>query len=284
MKITNKYKLSLPLAVLLSHSNYDHDSSIKTISATKLLKPIRATILEIQNPHIKKEVDLADLIPSVFGSAVHSFAEKAWNTPSTVSTALSALGVAEDTAKRIKINPETVAKGDIPIYVERRSSRELNGWTIRGKFDVCVDGKLSDYKNMSVWGHIYDSNSSDFTIQGSIYKWLNPTIVTANNISIEKIFSDWSSSKAKYTKNYPKLRVLSKDYPLMSLPDIEKWIIERLALLDKHISSQQSDLPLCNNDELWVSKKSEVKRCIYCNVMDICHQAQAFIAEGRLKV
>lgn len=321
MKLTNNCKLSLPLAVLLSHSDYDHNSDIKTISATSLLKPIRATILEMNNPSTDKEVDLSDMIPSVFGSAVHAFAEKGWNSKAALANALKALGINEATSRCIVVNPETLKEGDIPIYIEHRSSRELNGWTIRGKFDGCVNGKLFDYKITSVWGHIFDSNYDDYSKQGSIYRWLNPTIVFDDSVSIEKVFSDWSSQDARSKKDYPKLRVLSKDYPLMSIEAIEQWMANRLAVLDQYEGSAQENIPMCSDDELWNTpdkwkyfKKAgakratkvydtpmeanvrlstegtgevihfpgKVKRCIYCNVQPICTQAQSLVDAGRL--
>jgi len=318
MKLTNKNNLSLPLAVLLSHSDYDYNSDPKTISATTLLKPIRSIILALQNPDLDKSVDLSDLIPSVFGSAVHAFAESGWNKLSTVRTAMDALSVSLDVSKRVIINPETVLQGQIPIYIERRSSRPLNGWNISGKFDGCVDGKLFDYKITSVWGFIFDSNSEDYVLQGSIYRWLNPTIVTADHISIERVFSDWSSTSARNDRKYPQLRVQSTDYPLMSLSATESWISNRLAAINSGI------LPTCTDDELWAKpdvwkyykKKGakratknytnsseaytrlstdgdtgevihfpgKINRCKYCSVCEICTQAKELIAAGRLEL
>ena len=284
---------------------------------------MRSIVLSMQNQDLEKEVDLSDLIPSVFGSAVHAFAENGWNKSSTISRAMEAMGIPIEVQQNVVVNPETVHQGQIPIYIEKRSSRDLNGWTIRGKLDGCIDGKLFDYKITSVWGHIFDSNSEDYSIQGSIYRWLNPTIVKADNVSIEKVFSDWQASKAKYDKNYPKLRVLSKDYPIRPLQWTKEWIANRLNLIDTNIDSPQSELPRCTDDELWASddiwkyykkigaKKAtknfkssqeandrlmadgntgevvhfpgEVKRCTYCNVIEICEQYKSLVKAGRIK-
>jgi len=323
LKITNKRNLSLPLAVLFSHSDYDASSAEKTISATSIMKPLRSIILQMQNTEIQSQVDLVDMIPSVFGSAVHSFAEQAWRTPSTMRAALSAMGIPLDTQKRVIVNPDLTTEDIIPIYIERRTEKEIAGWTIRGKFDCCVDGKLADYKTTSVWATIFGSNDEDYKMQGSIYRWLNQDIVTADTISIEKIYTDWSATKARQDSKYPQCRAESIDIQLLSVQATKSWLSGRLVEIDKLLQLNQDQLPMCSNDELWSSDSKwkyykkpgaaratkvystsdeanqrlategtgevihfpgQVKRCNYCNVQPICTQAQALINEGRLEV
>lgn len=314
--------MSLPLAVLFCHNNYDGSSAEKTISATSIMKPIRSIILAMQNQNIQAEADIVDLIPSVFGSAIHAFAELAWKDKETTLRALKALNIPQDTINKIKINPTTANPDDIPIYVERRSIKEINGWTIRGKFDMCVNGKLADYKTTSVWGTIFKSNDEDYKIQGSIYRWLNQDIVIIPEISIEKIYTDWKKSDALRDSNYPQLRAESFTIPLMRISETETYITSRLELIDRYAESSQEELPLCTDDELWSTaakwkyfKKAgakratkvytdqteantrlttegtgeviyfpgQVKRCTYCNVKEICAQAQQLINKGRLE-
>ncbi len=325
MKLTNKHNLSLSLAILFSHSDYDgpsKDDDPKTISATSILKPLRAIVIGLQNPNLYSEADLVDFIPSVFGSAVHAFAEQAWSKPETISAALDALSIGPETAKVIRINPTNQDKNTIPIYVEKRTKKELTGWTISGKFDVCINGKLSDYKTCSVWSAIFGSNDIDYRMQGSIYRWLNQDIVTEDEISIEKIFTDWSSSKARSDKQYPQLRAESKNYPLMSIQATEEWLTTKLQMIDRYLPLPQEEIPLCTEEDLWssdpkwkyykteVAKRAtkvytssseaqarlssegtgevihfpgEVRRCTYCNVSDICTQAADLRSTGRLK-
>lgn len=326
MKLTNKHKLSLPLAILFAHSDYDHDDRDNVISATALLKPVKSIALAIQNKDLKREMDLADNIPSVFGSAVHAFAEKGWSNRETLKFALDALGIAKEVQDRIVINPkdgEALPEDAIPFYIERRGERQVSGWTVRGKFDQCINGKLSDYKTCSVWSTIFDSNREDYILQGSIYRWIHQPIVTADNVSIEKIYTDWSASKARADRNYPQLRVGSSDYPLMSITDTEKWIIDRLHAIDTALKQKQDQMPLCTDEELWATPSKykyykkpgatkatkvydnlgeaqgrlasegcgevktfpgQVKRCGYCPVQPICDQSKGLIASGRLVI
>ena len=149
-----------------------------------------------------------------------------------------------------------------------------------------------------------------------------PTIVLADNVSIESVYSDWSSVKAKQDSKYPQLRAQSKDYPLMSLQATEVWIAERINEIDRCLELPQAELPQCNNEELWASEPKwkyykgasrvratkvfdnlneandrlasegkgaivhfpgEVRRCTYCSVVNICDQAAGLKASGRLK-
>jgi len=322
MNITNKDDISLPMAVFLLHDEYDYDHRENVISATTLMKPLKAIILARQNLKLVKMVDLRDLIPSTMGNALHSWNEKAWMSGSTVLKALKVKGVSDKVISRIRINPDpdTVVDGDLVIYVEKRSEKRVGNWIVVGKFDLCTDGQLADLKSCSVWSEIYDSNSEDYTLQGSIYKWLNPDIVNENSINIEKMFTDWSAVRARQGGGYPASRVVSRKYPLMSIDAIEIWIKERLDSIDNLISSPQEELPVCSKEELWQSdnvwkyyKKvgakratknydnqleaetrlgsdggevkffpGEVKRCRYCNVVDVCDQAQGYLSSGQL--
>ena len=264
MTITNKHKLSLPLAILFCHSDYDYDPRPNTISATTLLKPTKEIVLGMQNRDLSKEIDIADLIPSVFGSAVHSFGEAGYHDKDTMTKALNALGINEKTQKAIVLNPhpDELEQDQIPFYIERRSERQVdppvNDWIIRGKFDGCIYGKLTDFKTCSVWKVILDrDNHLDWRIQMSIYRWLNPTIIKSDEASIEVIFTDWSASDSRAKNDYPQLRAMSMDIPLMSLEATREWIHTKVSEIEKFkATKEQADLPPCNDSELWCSAES----------------------------
>ncbi len=310
------------MSVLLAHDTYDHSAAAKpkTISATSLINPVRSIVLGLMHPEIEGEADLIDLVPSRFGSAVHAYAEDAWESTFTVCTALRLQGVPEETIRKVVVNPKQVYQGDIPIYIEKRSEREVNGWTITGMFDGCMDGKLFDYKTTSVYKIIMnDDNHLDWRLQMSIYRWLNPTIVTADNASIEIMFTDYSASQALKNRDYPEMRVQSLDVPLMSLAATEEWLRSRLDRIEHSLTT--GTLSNCETSELWATqdqwkyyKKAgakratkiyynqaeanqrqatdggeikffpgKIKRCGYCNVAGICDQAKGFASEGRLQ-
>jgi len=321
-KYTNKDNVSLPLAVWLMHDDYDYDTRDNVVSATALLKPIRALVLIDQHKGLDKTVDIMSLVSSRMGSAIHAIAEKAWTNRKNISKALEALQVSNLDDKLV-INPDKVKEGEIPIYVEQRHEKEIDDYIISGKYDLIVDGTVSDYKSTSVWSYIFDSNALKYTQQASIYKWLAPDRITDNNVHIQYIFTDWSAAQAMRDSSYPQTRVLTKEYPIWSTEQTKFFISEKIKLLKQYKDSPQEDLPECNKEELWESETKykyyknpakmaratknfdtleeanvrlatdggvgtvvtvpgEVKACRYCEVSDICKQAQNLIQQGRL--
>jgi hypothetical protein len=304
------------------HDDYDYDTRDNVVSATALLKPIRALVLIDQHKGLDKTVDIMSLVSSRMGSAIHAIAEKAWTNRKNISKALEALQVSNLDDKLV-INPDKVKEGEIPIYVEQRHEKEIDDYIISGKYDLIVDGTVSDYKSTSVWSYIFDSNALKYTQQASIYKWLAPDRITDNNVHIQYIFTDWSAAQAMRDSSYPQTRVLTKEYPIWSTEQTKFFISEKIKLLKQYKDSPQEDLPECNKEELWESETKykyyknpakmaratknfdtleeanvrlatdggvgtvvtvpgEVKACRYCEVSDVCKQAQNLIQQGRL--
>jgi hypothetical protein len=253
-KFTNKHDVSAALAVFLMMDNYDHDPRPNSLSATTLLKPLRQLILIQQNKNIEKEVDIADLVASRMGSAIHDACEQAWKDPENVAKALRVLGASDAAIEAIRINPTNLQPGEIPVYIEQRTEKAILEFIVTGKYDLVLDGTLNDYKSTSVWSHIYDSNAANYTGQGSIYKWLNPDKITSDYININYVFTDWSAAKARQDPSkYPQQRVLTKKYPLWSNEQTEAWITDKLAQYKALADAPQEMLPECSNEELWAS-------------------------------
>ena len=159
----------------------------------------------------------------------------------------------EDWQDRIKINSPVLSEEDIPIYIEQRHEKQLGEYTITGKYDVVVNGRLSDYKSTSVYSVIFGSNDQKYVLQGSIYRWLSPDIITDDHMDIEFIFTDWSKAKALQQKDYPQNRVMTKTYPLMSLEATEQWLITKLKEIHTYHNADQETLPECTDEELWAT-------------------------------
>ena len=251
---TNKNNVSLALAVFLMYDDYDYDERPNAISATGLIRPLRQLILSKQNSTLSKTVDVADLVFTRMGSAIHKGCEEAWKDPKNVKNALKALGASEDAANSIRINPPFVKHGENPVYVEQRAEKEILDFIISGKYDLVIDGTLNDYKSTSVWAYIYDSNSDNYIKQGSIYKWLSPDKITEDYININYIFTDWSSAKARADKkSYPQLKTITKKYPLWSIEETENWIMNKIEAYKALVDTPQEGLPQCTDEELWAS-------------------------------
>ena len=253
LEYTNKNNVSLALAVFLMYDNYEYDERPNSISATGLIKPLRQLVLSKQNPALLKTVDIADLVATRMGSAIHKGCEDAWTDPENVKNALKVLGASEDAINNIKINPPYVKPGETPVYVEQRAEKEIIDFIISGKYDLVLDGTLNDYKSTSVWTYIFDSNADSYVKQGSIYKWLSPDKITSDYININYIFTDWSAAKAREKKDYPQQRVLTKQYPLWSVEETENWIMNKIEAYKALADTPQEGLPECTKEELWAS-------------------------------
>ena len=159
-RFANVSEVPLALAVFLATDHYDHDDDPNTISATTLLKPIRQIVLPSRIPPGEGLVNLADMMNSRMGTAIHDGIEKAWKN--NYIGAMKALGYPQRIIDRIRINPtperlqDLAADGveTIPIYMEQRLSRQLGKWKITGKFDFIGEGKVQDFKSTSTFTYM----------------------------------------------------------------------------------------------------------------------------------
>jgi len=298
MKITNSTGISLPLAVWLAHDNYDYSTDEDVISATSLMKPIRQIVLGRRYKDAEKEMDVNDLVASSMGTALHDSVENAWKD--------------KDKAVKILENMGYMNSEDIydKITFEKRTIKQCGKFKVSGKFDLVFEGIVADIKSTSTWTVVFGSKDDDYKIQMSIYKWLNPELITNSHGYIEFIFTDWSAVKALQDKSYPQNRVMSKKIELMSLSDTEKWLEDKVKEITANESIEDDKLPECTDEELWASPdkwkyykgasraratknydneleanqrqakdggavvhfKGEVKRCKYCSYTNFCNQ------------
>ena len=261
-KLTNLKQLGLSMAVWLAHDEYssgaDEHPDKNVISATALLKPTRRLVLESRLTPEEQTVDVADLIPSRFGHAIHDSVEHAW--VKGYRKAMKRLGYPQKVIDRVCINPEddTVDWDDIiPVYLEQRFFRPItvdgNEIIISGKFDQIINGELNDTKSTSVYAYINRSKEEDYRIQGSIYRWINPTKVTSDLMRIQHVFTDWQRAQAKANNDYPQSRVVEFTVELMSLQETEAWIASKLREIILNQERSEEDLVRCTPKELWMS-------------------------------
>lgn len=248
-KYTNQAGVPLSLALFLATDTYDHEEH--TISATALLKPIRQLILAQRLPPAEALVDIMGLLKSRMGNAVHDGIERSWLNG--YEKAMTALGYPKRVIERIVVNPAPDADltDRIPVYLEQRSYREIRGVTVSGKFDFVAEGMVEDFKNTSTFTWINGTKDDDYILQGSIYRWLNPKIVTADQMRINFLFWDWQAVRAKTDPNYPAQPVMAKTFPLLSLAETEAFIVRKLDQLERFQDVAEPDLPLCSDSELW---------------------------------
>ncbi|MHA1137995.1 MAG: PD-(D/E)XK nuclease family protein [Candidatus Thorarchaeota archaeon] len=222
MKYTNNHKIPDIVRHWLEFDEYDYEEGV--ISATGLLRPIRATVLAKLNDE-EVSIDIADLIAARYGTAIHDSFEKVM-IPNTIQ--------------------------------EKRMYADVGSYKVSGKPDIMkIVGQgptyqMVDIKSTSVWTLIYGSRDEDHKIQLSIYRWLavvNGYTMT-DDAEIIYIFTDWSRSKAKNTKDYPQLRIHVKTLNLMTNGETEEYVLERLSQIH-YYTEHPDELPECTREELW---------------------------------
>lgn len=262
-QLTNYTGISLPLAVWLAEDTYDFKRGTrKAISATSLLKSRRQILLtELMPEDMRQTPDVSDFIKSRMGTSFHDSIESAWKR--NYRGSMKSLGFPDDVINRMTINPthadlvhlqNTLPDRPIPIYLEQRAEREIDGYIITGKFDMVLDGELNDFKSTSAWAWVFGGKDEDYRLQGSIYRWLNPDKITKDHMHIQFIFTDWQRQQALSNPRYPQKVLEERRLDLMSLQETENWIREKIRSLEEVADLPEPELPHCTDKELWRSE------------------------------
>lgn len=291
MQYTNTTDIPLVLAVwLAADGGYDLAYDPLTVSATSLMKPTRSLVLNRRIEASLQTVDVADLVQAKLGTAVHTAVEDSWIYDKFA--AMERLGIPQAVRDKIVLNPEIAAElpvDAIPIYMEKRTSRPVTvegvTWTVSGKFDAVVEGTVQDIKTTKVFNYIKGTNDDKYALQGSIYRWLNPDIITNDHIEVLMVFTDWSPLKAQVDKTYPQKRVLVRKLPLLSMEETESWVVAQLQELNHNLDRPQEDLPRCTPEELWMDPpkwayyKDKRKLARATKLFDTSAEANAYAAK-----
>lgn len=248
---SNQTNLPLAIAAWLANDTYDRVAA--GLSATTLMRPTRQVVLAKRVPPGEGIVDISGMIKSRIGTAIHDAIEGAWVSDKLPDT-LRSLGISEKMVKRVLVNPTELPAGKpvIPVYLEKRSEREVLGVRITGKFDFIADGRVHDFKTTSTFAYTSNNKDDDYILQGSIYRWLNPDIITDDMMSIIFIFNDWNKNRYLSDRdNYPPSQITSKDYLLLPEATVQKFVENKVKELIDCENLPEEDLPLCTDKELW---------------------------------
>ena len=254
VKVTNNGQIPLSVALFLAVDHYDYVPN--TISATSLLKPIRQYILARRVPPGTNIPDVEQLIAARMGTAIHDGIEKVWMNPELRIQALKDLGYSENIISRIVVNPKPkdLKPDSIPVYMELRSFKEVDGMTVSGKFDFIGNGALEDFKSTSTYSWIKGKKDDDYIMQGSIYRWLNPDIITSDVFTIQFIFTDWQKGMTYSQANYPAKRMMPRKFKLKPPEEIEAYVKQRIADIRTLWDKPDDEIPECTDEELWRSE------------------------------
>ncbi len=253
MRYSDNLGIGIAMAVWAIHDEYDLVNEPNYISVTKLLKPLKMIIL---SPRAEKEdriIDLQEFIARALGNSIHASVEKAWVN---YKINLKRLGYPQDVIDAVILNPEPhqLTEGCIPVYIEQRAIREIEGFRVGGKFDMVLEGIVHDNKTTTAYSWQFGGRDEEHMLQGSCYKWLNPDKITEDFIRINYLFTDWQRFMARQNPSYPQSRIQKKDLILMSPADTEQWIANKLRLIKKLWNAKESEIPPCTPEELWLSE------------------------------
>ena len=219
------------------------------ISATTLLKPTRQIVLGKRIPIEDQEADVTDYIASRMGHALHDSVENAWKNGYQV--ALKKLGYPQKVIDAIRINPTSSEPNTIPVFLEQRAFKQFGKYVISGQLDQIIEGTLNDIKSTSTFTYMTGTKDDDYSLQGGIYKWLNPTLITSDVMKIQHIFTDWQRFRANQDPNYPQHRVQEISVSLPSLEETEKFIADKLREIEHNMDLPESQIVRCTDKELW---------------------------------
>lgn len=246
------------MAVWLATDLYDHNEDPNHISVTALIKPLKQSILKARVPPGTAMQDLSGKLKSQAGTAVHTAVEVAWLEH--YEQAMLDLGYPQKIIDKIRVNPTSAEMQEyydndfevIPIYMEIRSTKTIEGMNVSGKFDFVAEGNLEDIKNTSTYTYVKKSNDLAYKLQGSIYRWLNQGIITGDFITIQYVFSDWNVGSLKQNPTtYPPHAQMAYKVPLMTVAETEQYVSSRIIAIRTLWDADEADMPNCTPTELW---------------------------------
>jgi hypothetical protein len=221
LKITNIYNLPQTLVNVVERPTYTKGKA--HLSVTELLNSPRITQLRAKYDD-QIEVDVSDMIWSVFGSAVHHILEQG---------------------------------KDANHIVEQRIHAEVDGWRLSGAIDLQVvheDGiEINDYKTVGAWGVM--NEKIEWEQQLNCYAWLVEKVkeIPVKKLGIVAIVRDWSRREAESRSGYPKAPVVVLDIPLWDMEGREAYIRERIHAHSEALFAAETnqEIPPCTPAECW---------------------------------
>lgn len=259
------YDPSIPLSVALwlTVDEYDHINEPNYISATGLLRPTRQAILAGRikdSPFADKSMDLMQRFASRIGTAIHNSLDEAWDT--SLERGFNLLGYPDHVAKNTYVYNEKTGLPTVEQIQEHRKNganivvkeirmfREFRGYKIGGKVDFGANGSPEDYKTVKTWAYGDKDKLEKELMQISIYRWLYPELFWTGTGNIVQLFLDWVKGRTSQ-EGYPPLPIACNTMKLFSEEEVEKYIGDKLAALEKYKDAPETEIPRCTDKELW---------------------------------
>lgn len=259
MSYLNSTGVSISVAAWLAHDDYDYVTDPNYISVTTLIKPVKQIILanRLPEPEDMPKSDVISRYASCRGSAIHNSIEHVWKNHH--DSTLKSIGIKKKIRDKIRVNPteemlkeaEDNGTSIIPVYMEQRHQKTAHGFTIGGKYDFVLEGYVEDFKTTSTYTYTKETNNEKQRLQGSLYRWLAPHIITQDVMKIQYLFTDWKAMDAQRDPNYPPQPIVEKRHQLYSMNDTTRYIDDKLIAIKQLADSPEEDMPPCTDEDLW---------------------------------
>ena len=289
MKLTNKFNIPQTFVNVLERPTYSKGKA--NLSVTQLINSPKIVALTKKFDE-EIEQDVADMVWSLFGSAVHNILEHG---------------------------------KDENHVVEQRIHAELDGWNISGAVDLQLLQKagiaIKDYKTTSVWAVM--NEKIEWEYQLNIYAWLVEHVkkIPVTDLGIVAILRDWKAREVETKEGYPEAPIKEVPITLWTMAERETFIKARISAHSacEFALETDGDLPDCTPEEMWekpavwavmkiggkrahslyetaelaiaaytelgdkyevIERKGERTRCAsYCPVSTWCNQYQTYLKE-----
>jgi hypothetical protein len=216
MTITNR--LNLPQALVDAVSTRAPSGAYSGSMMTKTPRQVWLA----RRHYSEMSEDVADRIWSLFGTAVHAIIEASAGTKSLA---------------------EEYLRVTLP-----------NGETVSGVPDLYEDGKISDWKTVSVWSVAFydDQKRMEYEAQLNTYAYLYRAYgFPVRELEIVWIMRDWQANKARYNADYPDCQVRRLSIRLWGADEMEAYLIERTGLFGGYANTPDDELPECSAADRW---------------------------------
>ena len=264
--ISNKHNLPEPLVLAATTDNHWFPTG-SDISVTTLIDAPRKRLLKKQLGDYTE--DVANLMPSLLGTALHHLLELA-NIPelkrraflTVVNTLRDIAEEEEDITEASKIQagakwlfymmekyfPELAGR----YLFEVRMTLEVSGWQLTGTLDIYdkLTKRVQDYKTTSVYTFMNPDSVKKWTAQVNVYThMLRKSGYEVEGADIIAIFRDYSKAKRLSNKAYPPEPTMSIEQQLFSPEVMAEYINKRIKL---HKDAEETgDIPDCTPSERW---------------------------------
>lgn len=253
MKLTNKHGLPDTIVNVLKRPEYSkgkaHLSVTQMINSPKIVALTKKFDSEI-------EQDVADMVWSLFGSAIHKVLEHGKESHH---------------------------------IVEERIHATVDGWRLSGAVDLQIKNEdsidIRDYKTTSAWAVM--NEKIEWEQQLNCYAWLVEKVkgIQVKSVGIIAIIRDWSRRDAANNPDYPQAPIKEIAVRLWPFDEREAYVKERIhAHAECEFAMEtEADLPDCTPTEMWEKPASYAvmkegnKRANY--VTPTMHEAELALKE-----